>query len=59
MTTGLLGTENDQEATALVALVMMHGLVSRSDSNTFEGMLAIRAFRLAREFLQQAKAPEL
>jgi hypothetical protein len=59
MGTGLLGTGNDQEATALVALVMLHALVSRTDTDIFVSPLAKRAFDLARQFLREAKAPEL
>lgn len=63
MATGLLGTESDQEATALVALVMLHGLVANPGTNPFDQAAGTsmvgNAFQLAREFLRQAKAPEI
>lgn len=58
MATGLLGTSDDREAVALVALVMLHGLTSKNDTDTFaETPLVERAFTLARAFLAKAKEP--
>jgi hypothetical protein len=63
MQTGLLGTENDQEATAMVALFILHALVGKPNTNPFDQeagrSLVQNSFSLAREFLKHAKAPEL
>lgn len=58
MATGLLGTSDDREAVALVALVMAHGLVSRAPEDALlDAHLIGRAFDLSRAFLAKAKEP--
>lgn len=61
MATGLLGTSDDREAQALVALVLLHGLVGKPNTNPFDKeageSLIENAFSLSAAFLKRAKEP--